>query len=134
MPKAEEDFPLPAPVWTMISPFSPLFSAMMRSRAAFFLAILIAWRASESAPVSPASSARLCSEAMVHSFRLTSPALGRMVTTRWFLSYDRRRGNAIELLVVQDDASRSPKSSRPRDRDRRDPNSPLILLNKNREG
>ena len=44
MPKAEEDLPLPAPVWTMMRPFSPLFVAMIRSRAAFFLAILAAWR------------------------------------------------------------------------------------------
>jgi len=38
IPNAEEDFPLPAPVWTMtmMRPFSPLFSAIGRSRAAFF--------------------------------------------------------------------------------------------------
>ncbi|WP_446479934.1 hypothetical protein [Bradyrhizobium cenepequi] len=35
MPKADEDFPLPAPVWTMMSPFSPLMAAIIRSRATF---------------------------------------------------------------------------------------------------
>jgi hypothetical protein len=45
MPNPEEDLPLPAPVWTMIRPFSPSFPAMILSRAAFFLAIFWAWRA-----------------------------------------------------------------------------------------
>ncbi|MGY4343884.1 hypothetical protein ACVWXM_000348 [Bradyrhizobium sp. GM7.3] len=51
MPKAEEDLPLPAPVWTMIRPFSPLLVAMILSRATFFFAIFEAWRASVSSAV-----------------------------------------------------------------------------------
>ena len=46
MPKAAEDLPLPLPVWTMIRPFSSVLVAMILSRAAFFLAIFSAWRAS----------------------------------------------------------------------------------------
>src|ERR1700730_3731075 len=46
MPNAEEDFPLPAPVWTMVNPFSPLFSAIIGSGPGFFFASLAAWRAS----------------------------------------------------------------------------------------
>ncbi|KRR28120.1 hypothetical protein CQ14_37255 [Bradyrhizobium lablabi] len=37
MPRAKEDIPLLAQVWTMMSPFSPLLAAIIRSRAAFFL-------------------------------------------------------------------------------------------------
>ncbi len=35
---------MPLPVWTMIRPFLSVFVAMILSRAAFFLAIFIAWR------------------------------------------------------------------------------------------
>src|SRR5215467_10787939 len=122
MPKAEEDFPFPAPVWTMISPFLPLFSAIMRSRAAFFLAILAAWRASTE-PWDVASSpfsARSCSEAICSLLRLDK---------------SRAWANAPPALVpVLRQAKREcdraqslgPNRSRPRDRDRRDPQSPLI--------
>ncbi len=44
IPKAAEDLPLPLPVWTMTRPFSSVLVAMILSRAAFFLAILAAWR------------------------------------------------------------------------------------------
>ena len=47
-----QDLPFPAPVWTMIRPLSPAFPAMILSRAAFFLAILRAWRAFSSPEVS----------------------------------------------------------------------------------
>src|ERR1700745_3158352 len=70
MPKAEDDLPLPAPVWTMMRPFSPLFSAMILSRAAFFLAILAAGRA---------SLARFGSATIDGSCSLTRPPLGQMV-------------------------------------------------------
>jgi predicted transporter len=45
MPKAAVVLPLPLPVCTTIRPFSPVLVAMILSRAAFFLAILAAWRA-----------------------------------------------------------------------------------------
>ena len=51
IPKAAEDLPLPLPVWTMIRPFSAVLVAMILSRAAFFLAIFSAWRASVSAVI-----------------------------------------------------------------------------------
>src|SRR5438445_8629198 len=51
MPKAEEDLPLPAPVWTMIRPFSPLLVAMILSRAILIFAIFAVWRASVSSAV-----------------------------------------------------------------------------------
>ncbi len=44
MPKAADDLPLPLPVWTMMRPFLSVLVAMILSRAAFFLAIFIAWR------------------------------------------------------------------------------------------
>jgi hypothetical protein len=49
IPKPAELLPLPAPVWTMIRPFSPAFVAMILSRATFFRAIFWAWRAASSA-------------------------------------------------------------------------------------
>src|SRR5579872_5870649 len=75
MPKADEDLPLPAPVWTMMSPLSPLFSAIMRSRTAFFLAILALCLAS-----SACSCSVLISEVLrACSFGLTTIPLGQMV-------------------------------------------------------
>jgi hypothetical protein len=44
IPKAADDLPFPLPVWTMIRPLLSVFVAMILSRAAFFLAIFIAWR------------------------------------------------------------------------------------------
>ncbi len=48
MPKAEEDFPLPLPVWTMIRPRSSVLAAIMRSRAARIFSILALWRSASS--------------------------------------------------------------------------------------
>ena len=48
IPNAAEDLPLPLPVWTMTSPFSSVFVAMILSRTTFFLAILILCRSRSS--------------------------------------------------------------------------------------
>ena len=115
MPKADEDLPLPAPVWTMISPFSPLFVGHHPVADGLLLRHL-GGVADVFRPVPCRNPVRSW-----YSFGLTSRrGLAQMVCQRWFLSYDRRRGNAIGRI-----AGSGPKRSRPRDRDRRDPQLPL---------
>ena len=53
MPKPAVDLPLPLPVLTISSPFSIVFVDRILSRAAFFLRILSAWRASSSSSLRP---------------------------------------------------------------------------------
>ncbi len=113
MPNPLEDLPLPAPVWTISSPLSPALPAMILSRAAFFLAILRAWRAFSSPKASlggRASAGRVSSVGINHLRCLTRRPVLPQVRQRWFLFYDRRRGNA---------KGGNPQSCRPRDRDRR---------------
>ena len=43
------------------------------------------------------------------SFGLTSSGLGQMLRPHWFLSYDRRRGNAIGHGIVEPEAQPPPR-------------------------
>src|SRR5918995_1622288 len=60
MPSAAEVLPLPEPVWTMRSPRSSVFIAIILSRAALRLRILSAWRASMSSVSDGSVMAALC--------------------------------------------------------------------------
>jgi hypothetical protein len=44
IPKPDDDLPLPAPVWTMIRPFSSVFVFIISSRAALIRFIFSLWR------------------------------------------------------------------------------------------
>jgi hypothetical protein len=87
IPNPLEDFPFPAPVWTMISPFSPSFPAMILSRAAFFFAIFWACRASSST-AGVVSGSVMVGPILDKGGVLASGGLALVPV------YDRRRGNA----------------------------------------